>query len=70
MENIYKPIGITTLILLFYLISVFTNLAFGVVFILFVILNIFTIWMVIRILKDGKPSDKSFDECWYEDYKV
>jgi len=69
MQNLYKPIGITTLILVFYLISVYTNMVFAIVFMLFLMLNFFTIWMVIRILKDGQPSQKTFDDYWYEDMK-
>lgn len=67
MENLHKPVGITTLILILYLVSVYTNMVFAIVFLLFMILNFFTIWMVIRILKDGKPSQKTFEDHWYED---
>ncbi len=69
MKEIFKPIAITTLILVFYLISVYTNMVFAVVFLLFLMLNFFTIWMVIRVLKDGQPSQKTFEDYWYEDMK-
>ena len=35
--------------------------------VLFLTLNAAFIWMVIRILKDGEPSTKSFDDYFYED---
>ncbi len=69
MKEIIKPVAITTLILVFYLISVYSNMVFAVVFMLFLMLNFFTIWMVIRVLKDGQPSQKTFDDYWYEDMK-
>jgi hypothetical protein len=67
MKKLYFPIAATSLVLLFYLISVYTDTVFAVVFLLFTILNIMTIWMVIRILRDGEAPDQTFDEYWYED---
>ncbi|MEJ2005626.1 MAG: hypothetical protein P8X57_11825 [Cyclobacteriaceae bacterium] len=49
--------------------SIYTNMVFAIIFTLFMMLNFFTIWMVIRILKDGTPTDKTFEDYWYEDMK-
>lgn len=67
MKNLHFPVIATTLVLFFYLISVYTNVVFSIVFMLFLILNVLTVWMVIRILKDGEPSGRTFEEKWYED---
>lgn len=67
MKAIKIPIGLTTLTMFTYLISIYTGAMFPLIFALFLLLNGLTIWMVIRILKDGTPSDASFDEQWYED---
>ncbi len=67
MKNLHFPVLATTLVLLIYLVSVFTNTVFSVVFMLFMVLNGLTIWMVIRILRDGEPSGQTFDDAWYED---
>jgi hypothetical protein len=37
---------------------------------LFLFLNGLLIWMVISVLKDGIPSNKRFEECWYEDLET
>ncbi len=67
MKNLHFPVIATTVVLFIYLISVYSSVVFSIVFLLFMILNILTIWMVIRILKDGEPSTRTFDEQWYED---
>ncbi len=67
MKNLFLPIAATTLVLFIYLISVYSNVVFNVVFLLFVTLNILIVWMVIRILKDGEPSGRTFEDQWYED---
>ncbi len=67
MKGIQFPIIAATLALAFYLISVIANLAFAIIFMLFCIGNAVTIWMVIRVLKDGTPSVHTFEDQWYED---
>jgi len=67
MKNLHFPVIATSVVLFIYLISIYTNVVFSIVFMLFLLLNVLTIWMVIRILKDGEPSRQTFDEQWYED---
>ena len=67
MKALRFPVGITTLVLFIYLICTQYNVDFPIVFALFVVLHALTIWMVYQILKNGTPSDKTFEDHWYED---
>lgn len=66
MKGIKIPvIGVTALWLLFQLSPV---LGMPVItFVLLVVLPVAIIWMVVRVLKDGQPSDRTFDEQFYDD---
>ena len=67
MENIKLPVYLTTSVLFGYIIisQVYTNpyLMVGI----FTVSPFLVIWMVYRVLKYGKPSDKTFDEYFYCD---
>lgn len=67
MKAVQFPIFAASFVLLLYMISVIANLAFAIIFMLFTLGNAITIWMVIRVLKDGNPSAQTFEEAWYED---
>jgi len=66
MQKLIWPISITTFIAVLYVLSVSLNFPYPFIAILFTVLPLFTIWMVIRILKDGEHSGKTFDEDFYE----
>jgi hypothetical protein len=66
MERIIWPISITSFLVLFYLIAVFFNFPYPLISLLFGASPIFIIWMVIRVLKDGKHSGKTWDDGFYE----
>jgi len=68
MKALRFPIGITTFVLFFYAFSTLVNTPYSIVFALFMLTNVLFIWMVIRILKDGNPSEKAFDDYFYEDF--
>ncbi len=67
MKAVQFPIFASTFVLLLYIISVVTNMAFAIIFMLFTLGNVVMVWMVIRVLKDGTPSPHTFEEQWYED---
>lgn len=68
MENIKFPVLFTTAFLLIYSILPVVGVGFSVMKILFVLSQVLVVWLVIRVLKDGKPSEKKFNEGdWYED---
>lgn len=58
---------IATLTLVLYLVSVTIQMPYSLIYLLFLLTSVFTIWMAISILKNGKPSGKSFDDQWYDD---
>ncbi|MEM6831841.1 MAG: hypothetical protein AAF551_15120 [Bacteroidota bacterium] len=68
MDKLKFPISLTSSVLLLYIVSAAFDMPYALVFWLFVLINGLFIWMVLKILKDGKPSTKQFDEVFYEDY--
>ncbi len=68
MKEIQFPISLTSSALLLYVVFTYFNMPYALVFTLFLVVNVLFIWMIIRILKDGKPSEKSFDDYFYEDF--
>jgi hypothetical protein len=62
MEKIKAPILVVSLILLFYTITPFIGIPYQITSFLFAISPLLVIWMVIRILKDGRHSGKTWSE--------
>jgi hypothetical protein len=67
MEKLFFPIFITTLLVLFANIAPFIGVGLPIILALISIGPVATIWMAYRVLRDGTPSDKTFDQYWYED---
>lgn len=68
MENIKIPVIFTSVYLLIYSMLPAMDPLFPVMFTLFVIGQFLVIWMVVRVLKDGRPSGNKFNEGrWYDD---
>jgi hypothetical protein len=70
MEKIKIPILITTLFMLSVNLMPFLGVAYSIILFLLSIAPLMVIWMVIRTLKDGVPSEKTFETHWYEDQAV
>ncbi|MBS1761805.1 MAG: hypothetical protein JSR00_02925 [Bacteroidetes bacterium] len=70
MRNIIAEIiaGVLSLYLLIYIVSLFFNLD-DLAILLFFLSPFAIIFSVIYILKKGRPSTKTFDEHFYEDYQ-
>jgi membrane protein implicated in regulation of membrane protease activity len=68
MQNIRFPIWLTTIVLFIYVASVAMGFPFPIIFALFLLGNGLLIWMVYRVLRFGQPSEKTFEEAFYEDY--
>ncbi|NQZ76653.1 MAG: hypothetical protein HRT61_11190 [Ekhidna sp.] len=68
MKDTKFPIALTSSVLFVYCVFVVMNIAFPLIFFLFITVNALFVWMIIRILKDGKPSEKVFEEYFYEDF--
>lgn len=68
MKNIKFPIIFATLYLFVYSLGPFIGLPEKLIITMFLFLPIVTVWMVIRILKDGEDTHMEFDEGHlYED---
>lgn len=70
MENIKFPIYLTTLYLIIYTLSPYLGFGDGIILLMFVFAPFLVIWMVIRILKDGKESQRKFEDYWYDDIDI
>ncbi len=70
MKNVRFPIFFATLYLLIYTVGANMGwLSTAVVATLWLLSPVVVGWMAYRILKYGVPSDHTFDERFYEDYK-
>lgn len=67
MEKIWFPIAFTTLFMIFVNIIPFFGVAPAFIAFLLLFAPPLVIWMVIKILKDGVHSEKTFESHWYED---
>lgn len=70
MEKIWFPIGLTTLFMVFVNIIPFIGAAPAFIAFLLLLSPALVIWMVLKTLKDGIPSEKTFETHWYEDQNV
>jgi len=70
MRYIKFPVYFTTLFLMIYAMLPPLGTPFFIVFIFFVLMNFFLFWMVYKILKDGVPSGKKFEDHWYDDVNL
>ena len=70
MEAVKFPIFITTGVLIVYIMATSLGMPYPIAFSLFMLTNGLTIWMVIRVLKDGRPSEYTFEEKWYDDSPI
>ena len=66
-KGIAFPIAFATSYLFIYCFLLSFNLNIPLALLLFSFSPVVIIWMVVRILKDGTPSEKTFDEYFYED---
>ena len=66
--KIWVPIIIVTLFMLGYNSLPFWGANMGLIVVLFFVSPSPVIWMVYRILKDGKHSDKTWEDYFYEDH--
>lgn len=70
MEKIKLPVLFTTAYLFFYTLTPFINVPDMLIISMWAISPILVIWMVYRVLKDGKPSGRTFDDYWYDDAEL
>lgn len=67
MEKIKFPIIITTIFMLSVNLMPFVGVHGSIISFFLLLAPAMVIWMVIRTLKDGVPTQKTFETHWYED---
>jgi hypothetical protein len=68
MDKIRIPILLVTFYLLTYTLSSLLPLHYAISLALFSLSPIVVMWMVYKVLKDGKESEFTFEEVFYEDH--
>lgn len=70
MEGIKLPIFVTTAYLFFYVITPHLGIPYQITALMFAFSPFMVVWTVIRVLKDGKESEKKFEDYFYEDSEI
>jgi uncharacterized membrane protein YqjE len=68
MQKIKWPIAIVTIYLIIYQSAALLGFPDNTIAVMYVVSPLLVLWMVYKILKDGTPSDRTFDEYFYDDY--
>ncbi len=68
MQKIKWPIIIVTAYLVFYNSTPIFGFSPDTVIAMYIASPVLLLWMVYKILKDGVPSERTFDEYFYDDY--
>lgn len=70
MKYIQFPIIFTTVFLFIYVTLPPLGVAFPIIFSFFILMHVFYFWMIYAILKKGQPSERTFNEHWYDDVDI
>lgn len=68
MEKLKVPVIFVSILVLIYAVSPQIGFSDTAVILFSLLLPVPVIWMVYRILKDGTPSSKTWEEHFYEDH--
>lgn len=68
MKQLRIPVFFVSALVLIYAVSPQLGFSDDAVVLFFLLLPLPVIWMVVRILKDGTPSSKTWEEHFYEDH--
>lgn len=68
MKQLRIPVFFVSALVLMYAVSPQLGFSDHAVILFSLLLPVPVIWMVVRILKDGTPSSKTWDEHFYEDH--
>jgi hypothetical protein len=69
MKQLKVPVIFVSTLVLIYAVSPKLGFSDHAVFLFFLMLPVAVIWMVYRILRDGTPSAKTWEEHFYEDHE-
>lgn len=70
MRPILIPVALATAYLFVYSYMVFANIYLWIALWMFVFSPAVVLWMVYKILKNGIPSTRTFDDYFYEDMEL
>lgn len=68
MKKTWIVITMATLYAVFFQVSPYINFSENIITALFILSPFVVVYMTYVILKDGKPSDHSFEDRFYDDY--
>jgi Co/Zn/Cd efflux system component len=68
MQKIKWPIIIVSAYLIFYQSAGFLDFSVNIIIAVYILSSVLLLWMVYKILKDGVPSGRKFDEYFYDDW--
>ncbi len=68
MTNIKIPVISVTVFMVIYNLLPFFNIRSNLIIFLFILSPFAVVWMVYRVLKNGTPSQKKWDDHFYEDF--
>jgi hypothetical protein len=68
MQKIKWPIAIVTTYLIIYQSAALLGFSDNTIAVMYIASPFLLLWMVYKILKDGTPSERTFDEYFYDDY--
>ena len=68
MQKIKWPIILVSIYVFFYLLAFFAGLPDDLVIGMYFFAPVAVVWMVIKVLQNGIPSERNFDEYFYEDW--
>ena len=66
-KNTLWPVAVSSIYLVIYVLLLFSESGFGIAFLMLLFSPFLIIWMVLYILKYGKPSSRTFEEAFYDD---
>ena len=67
MQNSKLSVGIVTIFLLCYTLTPYVGIPAWVISSAYLLSPFLVVWMVVCVLKDGKPSERTFDEGYFYD---
>ncbi|MEM6737721.1 MAG: hypothetical protein AAGC64_12780 [Bacteroidota bacterium] len=67
MKNIQFPIVISTILVCGFALGSGLEINYKVLGMFFIVVHVSFFWMIYSILKNGEPTNKSFDDYFYED---
>jgi hypothetical protein len=66
-DKSFLPVLIVTLYLIIYVFLLYEGSFLRIAFLMFSVSPVLLVWMVMRVLKHGRKSNRTFDNYFYDD---